>query len=90
MDRSVQPRARSVSVAVEGFLDLPFLARCAIIGAGAAGVIGGIVGLIVGLSVHPATAWFAIIEAGIPASIVGGLVGLVVGLLVVAARRFAR
>ena len=75
---------------MEGFLELPFLARCAIVGGGAAGVIGGIVGLIVGLSVRPVTAWFAIIEAGIPASIVGGAAGLAVGLLVTAARRLSR
>jgi len=72
------------------FTRLPFLARCAIIGGGSGAVIGGIVGLVVGLSVHPATAWFAIPEAGVPAAIAGGLVGFLVGLLVEAARRLAR
>lgn len=46
-------------------------------GALSAGVLGGIAGLLVGLRAHPATAWFAVFELGIPASIIGGIVGLV-------------
>jgi len=69
---------------------MPFLTRCAIVGGGIAGVIGGVVGLIVGLSVHPATAWFAIIEVGVPAALLGGLLGLLVGLPVWLRRRLAR
>ena len=45
----------------------------------AAGLVGGVVGLIVGLEVRPATAWFAIFELAIPASIVGGLIGFASG-----------
>ena len=45
----------------------------------AAGIVGGIVGLVLGLRAHPATAWFAIFEVGIPASALGGIVGLVAG-----------
>jgi ABC-type uncharacterized transport system permease subunit len=72
------------------FSQLPFLARCAIVGGGSAAVIGGIAGLIVGLSVHPATVWFAIPEAGVPSAIVGGVVGFAIGLLVEAVRRLSR
>ena len=43
------------------------------------GTCGGAAGLVVGLRVHPATAWFAIIELGTPAGLLGGLLGLVVG-----------
>ncbi len=49
------------------------------IGAALAGLVGGVAGLVIGLLVHPPTAWFAIVELGIPASIVGGLVGLTCG-----------
>lgn len=63
---------------------LPLILRCAAIGAGSAAVVGGIVGLVVGLLVHPATAWFAVFELGIPASIVGGLLGLATGAIVFA------
>lgn len=64
---------------------LPF--RWAAIGAVSAGLLGGVVGLVVGLRVHPPTAWFAIFELGIPASILGGLVGLASGAIAYAARR---
>jgi hypothetical protein len=42
-------------------------------------VVGSIAGLVVGLIAHPATAWFAVFELGIPASILGGLIGLAAG-----------
>lgn len=59
--------------------DLPPLARFVVVGAGCLGVVGGIVGLIVGLFAYPSTAWFAVIELGIPAAIVGAVGGLLVG-----------
>ena len=37
--------------------------------------IGGAIGLVVGLRVYPPTAWFAVLEIGVPAGMVGGLVG---------------
>jgi hypothetical protein len=45
------------------------------------------VGLVVGLTAHWETAWFAIFEAGIPAGAVGGLLGVVAALIVTAAHR---
>jgi hypothetical protein len=65
----------------------PLPARCAIAGAWAAGVIGAIAGLIVGLRVNPPTAWFAVIEVGVLLALAGGLVGLVGGSIVAASRR---
>jgi hypothetical protein len=58
---------------------LPLILRCAAIGAVSAALVGGVVGLVVGLLVHPTTAWFAVFELGIPASILGGLLGLASG-----------
>jgi hypothetical protein len=64
--------------------------RCATIGVVAGSVVGGIGGLIRGLEVHPATAWFAVIELGVPVAIAGWLFGLCCGLLATAARRIKR
>jgi hypothetical protein len=58
---------------------VPTPLRWAATGAVIAGIVGGIVGLVLGLLAHPATAWFAVFELGIPASVLGGLVGLVAG-----------
>ncbi len=69
---------------------LPLVGRWAS-GAGVcAGVIGAIAGLVVGLVVHPATAWFAVIELGLPAAIVGGAAGTVAALAVLAVHRIRR
>lgn len=48
------------------------------------GLLGGVVGLLIGFSVYPPTAWFAVLEIGIPAA----LLGFVAGLLAGAARLF--
>jgi hypothetical protein len=47
-------------------------------------MIGAIVGLVVGLTVNASTAWFAVLELGVPCLAVGGIAGLVAGLLVTA------
>jgi hypothetical protein len=57
----------------------PLILRWAGIGAVSAGLLGGLVGLILGLRVNPGTAWFAIFEIGVPASLLGGLVGFATG-----------
>jgi hypothetical protein len=56
-------------------------------GAVSAGILGGVVGLVVGLHAYPATAWFAVMEVGLPASILGALLGLTAGAIALAARR---
>ena len=58
-------------------------------GAAAGGLLGAVVGLIVGLHAHPATAWFAVFEVGIPAAVVGGIIGLAAGAIASAFRRTA-
>lgn len=66
---------------------MPMLARWASIGAFAAGVTGGLVGLVIGLSVYAPTAPFAAVELGLPATFGGGVVGLVTGMTAAMARR---
>jgi ABC-type uncharacterized transport system permease subunit len=66
---------------------LPPVTRYAVIGATACALLGGLVGLVVGLRTYPATAWFAVLEVGVPAGIVGAAVGAVVGLLTVSVHR---
>jgi ABC-type uncharacterized transport system permease subunit len=65
----------------------PVIPRFAIVGLTVAGVLGGLVGLVLGLRAHPATAWFAVLEVGVPAALVGAVLGLFVGLLTVAVQR---
>lgn len=61
--------------------------RYAVLAGAAAGVVGGVVGLVVGLVAHPPTAWFAVLELGVPATYLGSVLGLLVGSLVILARR---
>lgn len=49
--------------------------------------VGGIAGLILGLGANPATAWFAVIEVGVPAGIAGALVGGLAAVIVAVSRR---
>lgn len=69
--------------------DLPPLARFVVVGAVCLFVVGGVVGLIVGLFANPPTAWFAVIEVGIPGAIVGAIVGLLVGAVAITIRKLA-
>ena len=61
--------------------ELPVPLRHAVIGAVVLGVTGGIVGLAIGLRAYVPTAWFAILEVGVPAALLGAVLGLVVGSL---------
>lgn len=51
------------------------------------GVLGGLTGLIRGLEVHPPTAWFAVLEVGVPGLLAGAVLGAVVGLVARILRR---
>jgi hypothetical protein len=66
-------------------INLP--ARWGVLGAVLLGFVGAIGGLIIGMLAYAPTAWFAVIEAGLPAAVAGGTLGLLAGLLVEAARR---
>lgn len=73
-------RAYSMAMAVlTSIRGLPRARRFALSGAVAAGSVGALAGLIIGVGVHPATAWFAVVELGVPAALTGGLVGLIAG-----------
>jgi len=65
----------------------PPLGSFVLVGVVLAGAVGGVLGLVVGLRVHPATAWFAVFELGVPAAVVGALLGLASGLSVKGIRR---
>ncbi|WP_019144903.1 hypothetical protein [Aeromicrobium massiliense] len=67
--------------------DLPRPLRWGVIAGFVAGVLGAVAGLVLGLLAHPATAWFAVLEVGVPAAAVGGLLGLLAGSLVTATSR---
>jgi hypothetical protein len=65
----------------------PIVPRFAIVGMVVAGVLGALVGLVLGLRAHPATAWFAVLEVGVPAAVVGAVLGALVGLLTVTVQK---
>jgi hypothetical protein len=69
-------------------MSAPF-GRFVLVGAIAAGVLGAIVGLIVGLYAYPPTAPFAVLELGIPGALAGAVLGVIVG-AVVSGTRWAR
>jgi len=72
---------------VQDIRDLPVVPRLMVLGAALLGVVGGCVGLVVGLVAYPPTAWFAVLEVGVPSAVLGALLGLVAGAVVTVARR---
>jgi hypothetical protein len=62
--------------------ELPVVVTGMLIGLVLVGTVGGGVGLVIGLAVHPPTAWAAALEVGAPAGAVGWVLGLVAGLVV--------
>ena len=70
-----------------GVAELPVVARYAVVGAVAAGIVGGLVGLVVGLFSYVPTAWFAVLEVGVPSALLGALAGALVGVLSLALHR---
>ncbi|WP_091118903.1 hypothetical protein [Nocardioides terrae] len=67
--------------------ELPVVPRLVAVGATLLGVVGGCVGLVLGLLAYPPTAWFAVLEIGVPSAILGALLGLAAGAAVTVARR---
>ena len=64
--------------------------RWSLVSAAVTGTVGAAIGLILGLRTYPPTAWFAVIEVGLPAVLAGAVVGLVGGAIVTASHRAER
>ena len=64
------------------FANMPIVPRFAIVASAAAFLLGAIAGLIIGLIAYPPTAWFAVLELGIPAGLLGAVGGALTGLVV--------
>lgn len=58
--------------------------RFALWGLAIGGVSGAVAGLVLGLIAYPPTAWFAVLELGIPGAFVGASCGAFVGLVTLA------
>jgi hypothetical protein len=74
-----RPRAAYARVVALSPPPAPRVARWALAGLVACGLVGAVAGLVIGLRVHPATAWFAAFELGLPAAVVGALGGAAAG-----------
>ena len=57
-----------------------------VVGSVLAGSLGALAGLVIGLFAHWPTAWFALIELGLPSGILGGFLGVLSGSGVTAGR----
>ena len=55
------------------------LGRFAAYSAAGFGLLGGIAGLVIGLYGYPPTAWFAVVEIGVPCAVIGGALGAASG-----------
>jgi len=60
---------------------MPIVPRFAVVGATAAFLLGALIGLVIGLIAYPPTAWFALLEMGMPAGILGAVAGALIGLV---------
>jgi hypothetical protein len=81
---------RSVNEIAVELRGVPLVPRWMIVGSASACVSGGIVGLVVGLLAYAPTAWFAVIELGVPAGVAGGIAGLAGALILTAGRGIRR
>jgi hypothetical protein len=72
-----------------GTAELPLVLRWSVKSGLAFGTVGAVVGLLVGLAAYPPTAWFAVLEVGIPAFIGGALLGAAAGTATLVVRRLA-
>ncbi len=66
------------------------IARWVLTGAAVAGALGAIGGLAIGLLAYAPTAWFAVLELGVPCAIVGAVAGAIAAGLATAHRRVRR
>lgn len=73
-----------------GIAELPLVLRWSVRSGIVLGTVGAVAGLLVGLAAYPPTAWFAVLEVGIPAFVVGTLLGAAVGIATRAVRRLDR
>ena len=64
--------------------------RFALLGGAAAGALGGVAGLVIGLQVYAPTAWFAILEIGLPSTLLGFMLGWILGSITSLARERRR
>ena len=70
---------RELASAADAVGRAPVPVRFAVVAALALGLLGSLAGLVLGLLSHPPTAWFAVLEVGVPAALLGALAGLAVG-----------
>lgn len=66
------------------------MARWGALGGASCGVVAGVMGGALGLSAYPPTAWFAVLELGVPAALLGVVVGLSAGAVVGVVKRISR
>lgn len=66
---------------------MPTARRFVVVGATAAFLAGALVGLVIGLFAYPPTAWFALLEVGVPTGILGAVIGALVGVVTSAVQR---
>jgi hypothetical protein len=69
-----------------GVAELSIVPRWSVKGGFALGTVGAVVGLLLGLAAYPPTAWFAVLEVGIPALVVGAVLGAIAGAATLAVR----
>ncbi|HET7690203.1 MAG TPA: hypothetical protein VFK41_07490 [Nocardioidaceae bacterium] len=69
-----------MSKVAASFRALPFIARVTLGIGMTCGLVGAMTGLMVGLDANPGTAWFAVIELGLPAFVSGCFLGFFGGL----------
>ena len=60
---------------------MPLIHRFASVGFARAFLLGGLVGLLLGLLAYPPTAWFAVLEVGLPAGVLGAAFGALTGMI---------